>query len=406
MKQGMMQGICRNRATFAAAAAVLAFVSPILAGAQHQTYKDPTGTYSVAVPKGWESQPQAGSPMVSIVDPKSKISVTLGIMRGPQANTPTAESQLQNIEKQFPQSCPQAKIQERGHDTVAGMEGSFLLVHCSDASGPQTMKVSAATKPGIVALVITSSPGNAYLRELIPLSEIHSSFKLVQAGGAQNGMQGGRGQGGMNGMGGGQNQGMGQGTNAGMASPQGGFPASAGAPMQPMGGGAAGPADGMGSGGGAGQGGTGGFSPSATTDSGSYHDPQGRYSLAVPSGWNTASDNGNLTLSSGAAWVSVATGTAGSASEESHNIVQQIESQYKNFQILNQGDFQSNGHPAHGTNATGVNPKGQRVSVLVVSIGAGGSNYLVLISSSPNEQAKEINGTVMQIAQSVHFAGE
>jgi len=90
----------------------------------------------------------------------------------------------------------------------------------------------------------------------------------------------------------------------------------------------------------------------------------------------------------------------------SHQIVQQMQAQYKQFQILNEGDFKSNGHPAHGTNATGINPKGERVSVLVVSINASGTNYLTIISSAPNTQAKEINGTVMQIAQSVRFAGE
>jgi hypothetical protein len=140
--------------------------------------------------------------------------------------------------------------------------------------------------------------------------------------------------------------------------------------------------------------------------SGAYHDPQGRYSLAVPSGWNTASDNGNLTLSSGASFVTVATSTGAKPADVSHQIVQQIQAQYKNFQVMNEGDFQDNGHAAHGTNATGINPKGVRASVLVVSIDAGSGHYLVLISSAPNDQAKQINSTVMQIAQSVRFGGE
>ena len=137
-----------------------------------------------------------------------------------------------------------------------------------------------------------------------------------------------------------------------------------------------------------------------------YHDPQGRYSLAVPSGWNMASDNGNLTLSSGSSWVTVATSNGTQPSDVSRQIVGQIQAQYKDFKLLNEGDFQNNGHPAHGTNATGINPKGARVSVLVVSIGAGGSHYLVLISSAPNDQAQQFNGVVMKIAGSVRFAGE
>lgn len=137
-----------------------------------------------------------------------------------------------------------------------------------------------------------------------------------------------------------------------------------------------------------------------------YRDPQGRYSLAVPDGWNVASDNGNVTLSSGASWVTVATSNGAQPSDVNRQVVQQIQAQYKNFQILNEGDFQNSGHPSHGTNATGINPRGGRVSVLVVSVGAGSGHFLVLISSAPNEQAQQINGTVMRIAQSVRFAGE
>jgi hypothetical protein len=144
----------------------------------------------------------------------------------------------------------------------------------------------------------------------------------------------------------------------------------------------------------------------AGSGSNTYRDPQGRYALAVPDGWNLASDNGNVTLSSGASWVTVATSSGAQPADVNRQVVQQIQAQYKSFQVLNEGDFQNNGHPAHGANATGINPKGARVSVLVVSISAGSGHYLILISSAPNDQAKQINGAVMQIAQSVRFAGE
>jgi hypothetical protein len=321
-------------------------------------YTDPNGNFSVTVPAGWQTQPQQGSPMISIVNPNTKVSVTLGVMKGPESNTPSAEAELKQMEDQFPQSCPQAKILERGATRLAGLSGSFVAVHCAGADGPQTMKFTAASKPGLVALMVANSPGDAYLKELIPLAEIRTSLKLLSAGDTQ----------------------------------QGGGPA----PMRGM-------PDGQGQG----EARSGGEFPSpGGSGSGAYHDPQGRYSLAVPAGWNTASDNGNLTLSSGASWVSVATSTGAKPADVGHQIVQQIQAQYTNFQILNEGDFQNNGHAAHGTNATGINPKGARVAVLVVSINAGNGNYLVLISSAPNDQAHQINGTAMQIAQSVRFAGE
>ena len=190
--------------------------------------------------------------MVSIVNEKTKVSVTLGIMRGPEANTPSAEKELEGIQSQFPKSCPQAKIEQKGATKLAGLSGSFLQVHCAGDSGPELMRFTAASKPGLVALMVTASPGDAYLKVMIPLEEIRNSLKVLPAGGAGMGASQAP-------MGGGQPQ-MGAEPEQSQA-PGGQFPDPAGA------------------------------------GSGTYHDAQGRYSLSVPPGWNTASDNGNVTFS-------------------------------------------------------------------------------------------------------------
>src|ERR1035438_6085093 len=170
----------RNRALMASAAMLALSVWQVQGHAQgKQVYTDPGGVYSVVVPAGWQTQAQPGSPMISIVNEKTKISVTVGVMRGPQDNTPTAEKELEGIQGPFPQSCPQAKVLERGPTRLAGLSGSFLLVSCSGKDGAQTMKFTAATKPGLVALEVIGSPGNAYLRELLPLAAITSSLKVL-----------------------------------------------------------------------------------------------------------------------------------------------------------------------------------------------------------------------------------
>jgi len=385
-----------SKAVRAAGVAAFLFAAGTARMQGQKVYRDPSGAYSVNIPSGWQAQPQSGSPMVSLVDAKTKVSVTLGVMRGPQANTPSAESQLQNLEKQFPQTCPQAKIKQRGQTKLAGINGAFVVVHCNGADGPQLMKLTAATSPGVVALMVANSPGNAYLKELLPLESIRNSFKALQAGGAPGGAGMGGRQGGMQGMAGApMQQGMGGGQPAGQGMGQGsGQGVGQASPQQSMGAdqGQAQPGGQFPSPGGAGQ--------------CAYHDPQGRYSLSVPGGWNTASDNGNLTLSSGASWVTVAPGNGAQPADANHQLIQQMQAQFKQFKVLNDGDFQSNGHPAHGTNATGINPKGERVSLLLVSIGAGNGNYLALISSTPNDQAKQFNGTVMKLAQSVTFGGQ
>jgi hypothetical protein len=146
-------------------------------------------------------------------------------------------------------------------------------------------------------------------------------------------------------------------------------------------------------------------SASAQSGAGIYHDPYGRYSLTVPDGWTAEAqpNNGALQLSSGASWAMIVTGGGPNPREVNHQITQQIQAQFTGFQLLNEGDFQINGLDAHGSNATGMNPKGERVSVLVLSIRAGDQHYLSMISSAPNDQAKGVNATIMQIAQSIHF---
>ena len=337
-------------------------------------YRDPNGAYSVTVPAGWETQPQQGSPMVSIVNMKAKVSVTLGVMTGPAASTPTAEKELESMQAQFPQSCPEAKILSKGAATAAGLKGVFVEVQCKGDTGPELMKYTTGSKPGAIALMISASPGNAYLKLLVPLAEIRDSFKVTSGMAAQGSGGGGSGMGG--GQGGHQAQQPMQGADGGQNSAQasGGFP-----------------------------------DPSSSgSGSGTYHDPQGRSSLVIPIGWTATPDksSGTLQLTHGTCWATVAGGGGSGASDVNHQIVQQIQGQYKNFQILNEGDFQNNGHPAHGTNATGLNPKGRRVSVLVVSIGAGNGNFLTIISSASDDQAKEINSEIMDMAKSLRFGGE
>jgi hypothetical protein len=390
------RGAKRVNPVAVAACAMIAFSAGALqAQTGKNVYKDPSGAYSVAVPSGWEAQPQQGSPMVTIVNAKTKISVTTGVMKGPEANTPTAQSELEGIQKQFPQSCPQAKIEQQGKQTLAGIPGEYMVVHCVTQSGPETMKFIAATRPGTVALLIAASPGVAYLKELVPMMEISSSLKVLggtaNAQGQGRGM--GRGQGSApssqptGGVSGDQDPTVGQGM--GVPAPMHASGQSAVQPgLQPVA--------------------AGSFPEPGGQDSGVYHDPRGRYSLAVPPGWTAKNDaaSGTLQLASGQTWATVTTGSGATPADANSQITSQIQAQYKEFQILNQGDFQNNGHAAHGANATGINPKGVRVSVLVMTIAASGNNYLAIISSAPSDQAQQINGVIMQMVHSVRFGGE
>jgi hypothetical protein len=356
-------------------------------------YKDPAGAFTVLVPAGWQPQPQPDSPMVSFVNEKSQASVSMGVIPGSEANTPTADQELEKIQSQFPQACPQAKIKQRGPTTLGGMSGAFLLVNCTNSPGGlEVMKFAVASKPGMLVVLNSASPAANYDAVLPAFNSMEHSLKLLtgaaaQAPAAPTASNSSR-----------QLAALQKACAAGAlskdecdqrraqitAQSQPGEPNRAPAPAQ--------------------------ASAPASSGSGRYRDPQGRYSLAVPAGWAVTppadAGAGNVQLSFGPSWAMLLLSSGSQPRDVNRQITQQIQAQYTGFQLLNEGDLQVNGHPAHGSTFTGVNPKGMRVSVLVISINAGSGHFLTVVSSAPNDQAKSVNDTVMQMAQSIRFAGE
>jgi hypothetical protein len=316
-------------------------------------YKDPAGMFTVMLPANWQTQQEPGSQMVSFFDEKSQAFVYMGMVRKNEASTPTADVELEKVQSHLAGNCPQAKIQERGHTTLGGIRGAFFLVHCTDNKGDlETMKFAVASKPGLLLAITSGSPAPTYETALPDIDSIEHSLKLL--------------------------------TSTAQAQPT--------QRAQPAENSQAGEHS----------------SAPAPSGSGMYRDPWGRYSLAVPDGWSAEpqAKSGALQLSSGPNWAMLLTGSGGEPREVNHQITQQIQAQFTDFQLLNEGELQVNGHPSHGTNATGVNPKGERVSVLVLSISAGSGHFLTVISSSPNDQAKTVNATIMQMAQSIRFGGK
>jgi hypothetical protein len=287
----------------AASFAILgASISLTQTSAQAQNlYKDPAGAFTVMVPATWATQRETGSPMVSFVNERLQASVSMGVIHGNEANTPTPDKELEMIQGQFPQNCPQAKIQKRGPNTLGGITGTYMLVNCTnDKGGLEVMRFAVASKPGLLLVLNSASPAMNYEAALPAFSSMEHSLKQLTL--------------------------------------------------------------------------TGESDAAAPSNSEAFHDPEGRYSLAVPEGWSAApqADSGALQLSSGPSWAMLMTGSGSVPSDVNHQVTQQIEAQFTAFQLMNEGDLQVNGHPAHGTTATGTNPKGERVSVLVLSISAGG----------------------------------
>jgi hypothetical protein len=148
--------------------------------------------------------------------------------------------------------------------------------------------------------------------------------------------------------------------------------------------------------------------------SGVYRDSQGRYSLTVPDGWSAtpASDHsGTLQLTNGpaSATVTLMTWAGGGDARPSDvvtGIANTLKADYQNPELAGEGDFQTNGHAAHGLNATGIDSKGIEVAVAIIGIQMRGPNYLSIVSSTPIEQANPVNDQMMKMVRSIRFAGQ
>ncbi len=342
-----------KRSLIAVFALVCAFGSVVRAQAHvGNRYKDPAGLYTVVLPANWQTQQEPGSQMVSFFDNKSQAFVYLGVIPKSAAKTPSANTQLDQVEAHLAGNCPQAKIKERGPTTLGGIPGSFLLVNCTNSKGGlETMRFAVANRPGLLLVATSASPAATYEASLPAIDSIEQSLTLLTATSQAD-------------------------------STQGGLPTETSQTIAQS-------------------------SNPKFSGSGVYRDPGGRYSLTVPADWSAEppANSGVLQLSSGPNWAMIVAG-GGEPREVNHQVTQQIQAQFTGFQLLNEGELKINGHPSHGTNATGMNPKGEGVSVLVLTIGAGNGHVLTVISSSPNKQAKGVNDTIMKMAQSIRFEGK
>ncbi|MGB8478695.1 MAG: hypothetical protein WCE63_07630 [Acidobacteriaceae bacterium] len=111
----------------------LCSVAPLLQA--QNLYTDPAGAFTVMVPANWQVQRTPGNPLISFTNEKYFASISMGVIHGDAATTPTANKELEMIQNQFPENCPKASVQKRGRTTISGVSGAFLLVNCKNSKG-------------------------------------------------------------------------------------------------------------------------------------------------------------------------------------------------------------------------------------------------------------------------------
>lgn len=150
--------------------------------------------------------------------------------------------------------------------------------------------------------------------------------------------------------------------------------------------------------------------PSAASNGGGqiYKDPQGRFSIAVPSGWTVDTSAGNLKITHGDAWANFNTEyQTGGPLAVAQSTALKMEQFMTEPKVLNQGNFTTGAkYPAAGiTLGCTINTRSSPAHrvMLFIAIAAGNDNYVVMTSSADYDAGRPINADLAQAYESIRF---
>jgi hypothetical protein len=116
-----------------------------------------------------------------------------------------------------------------------------------------------------------------------------------------------------------------------------------------------------------------------------FHDPQGRFAVQVPSGWRATPINADcIQISNGGAYLTVIV-SGGDPGMAMDAIAHQFSGQWHRFTKVREGDVQLGGHAATSANYSGVNPQGADANLKLIAMSDGGRTYLLMISATKAE---------------------
>lgn len=355
----------------------VAWLVPLAASAFAETTY--TGArFTVLVPAGWQPARIPEQPD-SVEITKGKAYVSLGVQNSAGVSP---QDMIANYERDTASKCPGFQEVKRGNAAVAGVAGVSLVYSCTyQRDGNVLFTAASASSNGTVFYFNTAAPSAEYGADKPAFDTMEKSFRLT-AGGATSG---------------------GGGNAAQMAALEkvcktGVFtPAECAAKRAALTGAQAVPA-----------------APAQAPAAGGgqlYRDPAGRFTVAVPAGWNAVPQGANgadgVQISHGNTWLVVTTVAGAAQPADVVNALQpQFASQYRNFTRTNGGPFQFNGRAAFAGTFQGVNPKGVAVNLLIVGVAGPAGTQFAIMNSVATSDAAALNGALQSIFQSIQFRGE
>jgi hypothetical protein len=135
-----------------------------------------------------------------------------------------------------------------------------------------------------------------------------------------------------------------------------------------------------------------------------YSDPQSRFTLTVPAGWNPSNANDSLMLTRGDALSVIMPLPSGNADEILSSLVKQVGSQTHDLRPVGTQQQSVGGQPAAFQGFVGVNPKGVRVFYGLYGVVANGQGYGIF-QSGPMSEFSVLAGDMDSIVHSISFGG-
>jgi hypothetical protein len=142
------------------------------------TYHDPKGRFDLQVPAGWSAAPDSGADQIIVRHGAAQAIVA--VIQQNKSNPMTAKEFVGTTVMEFKQQCPTTQERQSGAVTLAGAQGIYTIVTCSDPKSPAVAEASAVLTPNYYMVGFTMiSPLSQYYANLPVLDGIRNSLHVT-----------------------------------------------------------------------------------------------------------------------------------------------------------------------------------------------------------------------------------
>ncbi len=155
-----------------------------VASMAQSSYHDPKGRFELQVPAGWSAAPDSEEDQVVVRHGAAQ--AIIAVIQQNKTNPMTAKEYVEATVMDFRHQCPTTQERKSGTVTLAGAQGIYTIVTCSDPKSPAVAEASAVLTPNDYIVGFTMiSPLRNYYENLPVLDGIRDSVHVAGNDGAK-----------------------------------------------------------------------------------------------------------------------------------------------------------------------------------------------------------------------------